>query len=124
MYKFRVYHRNAVKEDPETGKLVLDRNEFEQFIGRSVGHSIVALYDGTTERARGLYPNNKYKDEAESIELAKEYQEQHPNEKVFYVIEFDLRGCPRSYYPGSNLCIIRLIIDIFTQASLLNVVRS
>ena len=90
MYKFRVYHRNAVKEDPETGKLVLDRNEFEQFIGRSVGHSIVALYDGTTERARGLYPNNKYKDEAESIELAKEYQEQHPNEKVFYVIEFDL----------------------------------
>ena len=36
----------------------------------------------------------------------------------------ELRGCPRSYYPGSNLCIIRLIIDIFTQASLLNVVRS
>ena len=36
----------------------------------------------------------------------------------------DVRGCPRSYYPGSNLCIIRLIIDIFTQASLLNVVRS
>ena len=35
-----------------------------------------------------------------------------------------MRGCPRSYYPGSNLCIIRLIIDIFTQASLLNVVRS
>ena len=35
-----------------------------------------------------------------------------------------LRGCPRSYYPGSNLCIIKLIIDIFTQASLLNVVRS
>ena len=90
MYKFRVYHRNAVKEDPETGKLVLDRNEFEQFIGHSVGHSIVALYDGTTERARGLYPNNKYKDEAESIELAKEYQEQYPDEKVFYVIEFDL----------------------------------
>lgn len=90
MYKFRVYHRNAVKEDPETGKLVLDRNEFEQFIGHSVGHSIVALYDGTTERARGLYPNNKYEDEAESIELAKEYQEQYPDEKVFYVIEFDL----------------------------------
>lgn len=38
--------------------------------------------------------------------------------------ESGLRGCPRSYYPGSNLCIIRLIIDIFTQASLLNVVRS
>ena len=35
-----------------------------------------------------------------------------------------LRGCPRRYYPGSNLCIMRLIIDIFTQASLLNVVRS
>ena len=35
-----------------------------------------------------------------------------------------IRGCPRRYYPGSNLCIMRLIIDIFTQASLLNVVRS
>ena len=35
-----------------------------------------------------------------------------------------VRGCPRRYYPGSNLCIMRLIIDIFTQASLLNVVRS
>ena len=43
---------------------------------------------------------------------------------AFAEFERNLRGCPRSYYPGSNLCIIRLIIDIFTQASLLNVVRS
>ena len=90
MYKFRVYHRNAVKEDPETGKLVLDRNPLKSALGASVGHSIVALYDGTTERARGLYPNNKYKNEAKSIKDAKEYQEEHPNEKVFYVIEFDI----------------------------------
>ena len=90
MYKFRVYHRNAVEEDPETGKIYLDRNRLESALGTSVGHSIVALYDGTTERARGLYPNNEYKDETESIKLAKEYQKLHPDEKVFYVIEFDL----------------------------------
>ena len=45
-------------------------------------------------------------------------------DKMKTAVKKILRGCPRSYYPGSNLCIIRLIIDIFTQASLLNVVRS
>ena len=89
MYKLRIYFRNAVEED-EDGNLFLDRNGFEQFIGHSNGHAIVELDDGTESRARGLYPNNRYEDEAKSIKDAKEYQEQHPDEKVFYVIEFDL----------------------------------
>jgi hypothetical protein len=89
MYKLRIYFRNAVEED-EDGNLFLDRNGFEQFIGHSNGHAIVELDDGTKSRARGLYPNNEYKDEAKSIKDAKKYQEQHPDEKVFYVKEFDL----------------------------------
>ena len=90
MYKIRIYHRNAVKEDLKTEKLVLDRNPLESALGTSVGHSIVALYDGTTEIARGLYPNNKYEDETKTIKDAKKYQEEHPDEKVFHVIEIDL----------------------------------
>ena len=90
MYKFRVYFRNAVERDQETDKLFLDRGNFEKLIGHSNGHAIVELDDGINARARGLYPNNEYKDETKTIENAKEYQEEHPNEKVFYVKEIDL----------------------------------
>ena len=90
MYKFRVYFRNAVERDKDTGHLVLDRTKFEQLIGHSNGHAIVELVDGTNARARGLYPNNRYKDETKTIENAKEYQEEHPDEKVFYVKEIDI----------------------------------
>ena len=82
MYKIRIYHRNAVKENIKTEKLVLDRNPLESALGTSVGHSIVALYDGTTEIARGPYPNNKYEDETKD---AKKYQEEHPDEKVCFM---------------------------------------
>ena len=56
---------------------------------------------------------------------AREFLEEYlPREFKEYIDIATLIGCPRRYYPGSNLCIMRLIIDIFTQASLLNVVRS
>jgi hypothetical protein len=90
MYKIRIYHRNAVKIDEETGELVLDRNMLESALGFSVSHSIVELVNGSTSRARGLHPNNKYKDETKGIKLAKEYQAEHPDEKVFHVMEKDL----------------------------------